>query len=239
MARQLWYSILMVSLLLALAGCTKNESVAPEENFDEGPTFLLVSQDDPLGLESDNAFMMDGSGPILFSVLDLSDEQKAQIREIVDRYRPQFMELRRRWRLGISWQEIHELRKALREQMHQEIFQVLTAEQQAIILEIQEQLTNGIYPDILVEKRLEKLTELLTLTAEQQEQIRPLLAEAGTQMLAARAAANNHRELREALRAIFENLDQQISALLTEEQLAIYNDWKARHHRRHHPPGRF
>jgi Spy/CpxP family protein refolding chaperone len=238
MFKPLLYPILIVFLIFAIMGCSQDEPVAPEGNLDTGPTFLLVSDDDPLQLESDHAFMMDGTGPIFLGVLDLSEEQKEQIREIVSSYRAQFRALRSQWQSGASWEEIHNQRKALREQIHNEIMQVLTPEQQVIIQEIQDQLASGVYPDILVNKRLEELTALLTLTQEQQNQIRPLLAQAGADMLAAREAAGNIRELREALRTIFENLDQQISALLTPEQLEIYNDWKTQHrHRGRHSPG--
>ena len=236
MYKYLLYPLLAVFLIFGFWGCSKDESVAPEALFDTGPTFLLIS-DDPLGVESDQAFLMDGSGPIFFGILDLTDEQKEQIRQIAHSYREQFRALRGQWQSGISWEEIHQQRKAIREQMHNEIFQVLTPDQQALIQDIQEQIANGVYPDILVNHRLNKLTELLNLTTAQQDQIRPLLAQAGADMLAARQAADNHRELRDSLRAIFENLDQQISALLTEEQLAVYNEWKEKHHRwRHHPP---
>lgn len=237
MYKRLLYSMLSVLFILGTWGCSKEGPNAPEGNFDAGPAFLLISENDPLQLESDQAFMMDGTGPIFFDVLDLTEAQKTQIREIVQSYREQFRALHNNWQNGASWEEIRSQRKALREQMHNEIMQVLTPEQQAIIQEIQDQLASGIYPDILVDKRLETLTDLLTLTPEQQDQIRPLLAQAGADMLAAREAAGNFRELRKALRTIFENLDQQISALLTPEQLAIYNDWKARHRRGPHRPG--
>jgi Spy/CpxP family protein refolding chaperone len=236
MLKYLLYSLVVVFLIFGVWGCSKDDSVAPQTILDSGPTFLLVSEDDPLGLESDQAFLMDACGPIFFGVLDLTEEQKNQIRAIAQSYRKQFRALRGQWHNGVSWEEIHERRKELHEKMYNEIFQVLTPEQRAIIQDIQEQIANGVYPDILVDHRLDKLTELLNLTTEQQNQIRPLLAQAGNDMLAARKTANNHQELREALRAIFENLDQQISSLLTEEQLAIFNEWKDSHRRRRHGP---
>ena len=129
-------------------------------------------------------------------------------------------------------------REAARDSMFAEILTVLTPEQRAIIEEIQNQLDQGIYPEILVEKRVEFFTELLSLTADQQNIFSAMFAQFGQDMLEARNNAANRRELHETLRALFEELDTQIAAVLNADQLEVYNTWKAERerHRPHHRP---
>ena len=233
------FAVLLMLGLLLLSGCNQ-DSVTPSEVSLEadGPTYLLVEDSDPLSLESDHAFMMDGAGPIIFQVLDLSEEQIAQIREIVSSYRGQFGRCQERWQSGQSWEDIRAAREAARDSMFAEILTVLTPEQRAIIEEIQNQLDQGIYPEILVEKRVEFFTELLSLTADQQNIFSAMFAQFGQDMLEARDNAANRRELHETLRALFEELDTQIAAVLNADQLEVYNAWKAERerHRPHHRP---
>ncbi|MCB0296930.1 MAG: hypothetical protein KDG51_17200, partial [Calditrichaeota bacterium] len=55
------FAVLLMLGLLLLSGCNQ-DSVTPSEVSleDDGPTYLLVEDSDPLSLESDHAFMMDG-----------------------------------------------------------------------------------------------------------------------------------------------------------------------------------
>lgn len=220
-------SLLLIGILII--GCSKNNPQAPELTGMEDPSFLLVAGEDPLGIEQESAFMIDGIGPLYFGVLDLSDEQIDQIREIVSQYRDDFKNLQSRWRQGKSWSEIREQRRALREEISAAIEEILTEEQKAILEEIKTQLENGEFPDIIIDKRVEFLTAELNLTSEQQEQIKALFKEYGNRLLAARNNGKNPRQFRIMMTGIFKELDEAISALLTEEQLQLYNQLKAKY----------
>jgi Spy/CpxP family protein refolding chaperone len=191
--------------------------------------FLLVAKVDPLEIEQDEAFIIDGAGPFLFSVLDLTEEQKVQIKEIVHRFRPEFKDIRGRWNDGKSWQEIREERHALREQVYAAIYEILTDEQKAIIDEIEAQLATGEFPDIIVDKRVEYLTEELGLSTDQRDQISILLKEYGTLLLAARNESDNPLDFRGVKFDLFQELDAKIREILTDEQIERYNQLKREH----------
>ncbi len=233
-------SLFFAALLLAVfSSCQSDDGLSPDElALDTGPAFLLVEETDELGLANDHAFLMDGAGPIYFKVLDLTEEQREQIREIAAGYKDDFRALHGNWRNGSNWEEIRAQRRALKDSMRAEIFEtVLTADQQAIVTEIENDFANGVYPQIIVDHRVANYTELLALTADQQTAFTDLISNFGQQMLDARNSGVDHQTLRETMRALFEELDAQITALLDETQLEIYNAWKAERER--HRPGHF
>ncbi len=102
-----------------------------------------------------------------------------------------------------------------------------------------EELKNRRMPEEMIARRVAHLTEILTLTEEQQEQITGFLTEASTKLMTAREESQSREEFREAAVAIFQELDQQISSVLTAEQLELYNELKEeRRDRRGGPFGR-
>jgi len=231
MSNQFTLSVIALFVLFSIIGC--EQTAPPELSRNVGPNvetsaaeFLLVAEADPLEIEQDEAFIIDGAGPFLFSVLDLTEEQKEQIREIVHQFRPEFKGLRGRWNDGKSWEEIREERRALREQIYAAIYEILTDEQKAIINEIETQLANGEFPDIIVEKRVEYLTGELGLTPDQQTQIYTLLKEYGALLLEARNKSDGSMDFRSAKFDIFQDLDAKIREILTDEQIELYEQLK-------------
>ena len=155
---------------------------------------LLVDDEDPTGLESDaeSAFMLDNRGMIYFFVLDLSDEQKAAIKEIHQKYRPDFRAHHGAWdRSNTSWEEIKAERDSIHALIYDEIIKLLTEDQIILLDEINSQLENGEYPAAIVEYRVAKLDEKLDLSEDQQNLIAELLAEYGAKILAARNRSEN------------------------------------------------
>ncbi len=222
-----WIMVILIGIFLVI-GCTQQEPM--EEVSDLNSTsFLLLADEDPLGVEEGPAFVMDGVGPMFLGVLDLTEEQMAQIREIAAKYREEFRALRQQWKDGTSWKELREKRRELHERMLQEIEQILTDEQKAVLEEIRSQLANGEYPDIIIEKRVAFLTEQLNLTKEQQEAIRVLLKEYGNKLLAARNNSSHPGQFAMQMMRIFRELDAKIVALLAPEQLTLYNQLKEWH----------
>ncbi len=219
-------------LLLFVSACdTGNEPDTAA--FLDAPVFLLVDDSDPLNIETSTALKMDGIGPMYFRVLDLTTEQQDAIRAIAESYRDDFRALRAQWESGeVSWEDVQAQRQAIREQMNAEILALLTPDQLAIIEEIEAQLANGEFPTILIEHRLTWLTEQLTLTTEQQDAVRPVLAQHGADLLALRESSSDREEFRSNMAALMESLNQQFEAILTAEQYEIFQQLKrSRAHR--------
>jgi hypothetical protein len=236
--KYLIFPILFLGILLS--NCSKDVN-NPAEQADGNIDFMLISDSDPLELDSSpveietqQAFLVDGLGPFLFWVLDLSEEQKQQLREICKGQREEFRGLRSHWADDRpSWDEIKEKRDSLRQVIYEKLLDILTEDQLKIIESVQEQLANGQYPTEVIEVRVAFLTEQLNLSANQQEKISGWLAEYGTQLLTARDTSENRDEFREAKKAILLELDTKIISILNEDQLQKYLKLKQRHNRRH------
>ena len=223
----LWRGIIigLISILM-IAACSQQEPLEDQQAEINGSAFLLMTDEDPLGVEDEPAFLMDGIGPMYFGVLNLTDEQVARIKEIAAKYRNEFHNLIQSWRGGKSWKEIRAKRKELREKMMKEIEALLTDEQKAVLEEIRTQLANGEYPDILIDKRVAFLTEQLNLTEDQQKAIRSLLKEYGNKLLAARNSSRHPGQFGLAMMRIFKELDAKIIELLTPGQAELYKQLK-------------
>ena len=122
------------------------------------------------------------------SMIDLSADQKQQIKAILEKYRP----LQRHARDGKrpsreQWAAMRDSMKTMRDSMKNEIAQVLTPAQKALVDQIKTQLKAGVVPDTLVKKRVQRLTSLLTLTPDQQTQAFTILKQEMQQRLAARS----------------------------------------------------
>ncbi|MGD0893937.1 MAG: hypothetical protein ABR923_20635 [Terracidiphilus sp.] len=86
------------------------------------------------------------------------------------------------------------------------------------------------------ERELAQMTDALTLTPDQQTQIKPLLAERRQKMEALRASGE--RPTRQQMEAVRQDTDAKINALLTDEQKTKYAAWeKGRMERRRGGPG--
>jgi Spy/CpxP family protein refolding chaperone len=236
MVRFLIYSLTALLFLFSLTACNKTELPSEQQSLfsqgdtDSGAEFLLVASEDPLAIEQDEAFIIDGAGPMYFWVLDLTAEQKDSIKVIVSEFRSDFTGLCFQWLEGKSWEEIRAARLALREKIRLAIYNILTDEQKAIVDEIAAQLAAGEYPDIVAEKRVEFLTENLGLSEEQQQEIYDLFKLYGSQMIQARNNSENPIDFQSTKNEIFQELDQKIRAILTAEQIDLYEQLKAEQH---------
>jgi Spy/CpxP family protein refolding chaperone len=229
-------SLVALSLVVILSSCQQTEQPMEQYSLNDSPDFLLIDDEDPLNIETESAFMIDGTGPLYFSVLNLTDDQKEQIREIVGEFRSEFAGMCGKWRDGTSWEDIKEERQALHDQIHAAIYEILTDEQKAILDDIQNQLENGQYPDLLVENKVARLTEALNLTDDQQNALTDLFKEYGTLLIATRDESGDKFEFIKVKMELFMELDGKIEALLTDEQLELYDALKAEHreNRFHH-----
>jgi Spy/CpxP family protein refolding chaperone len=228
-------------LIFSLSACNQSDPLSTQETEntkgigENDADFLLVAHSDPLELEESEAFKIDGIGPMYFWVLDLSEEQKEQIKAIVSDLRPDFKEIYSRWINGKSWEEIRDERKALREQIRQAIYEILSDEQKAIVDEMTAQLEAGEFPDAVVEKRVEVLTEKLDLSEDQQQQVTDLLKEYGSQMIQMRNSSDNPIVFHIAKFQLFLELNAKFKEILTEEQIALYYTFKTENIKKRFP----
>ena len=209
-------SLVALSLVVILSSCQQTEQPMEQYSLNDSPDFLLIDDEDPLNMETESAFMIDGAGPLYFSVLNLTDDQKEQIREIVSEFRSEFAGMCGKWRDGTSWEDIKEERQALHDQIHAAIYEILTDEQKAILDDIQNQLENGQYPDLLVENKVARLTEALNLTDDQPAALTDLFKEYGTLLIATRNESGDKFEFMMVKMKLFMELDGKIRALLTD-----------------------
>lgn len=235
-----YFIISFLLLGLSLSSCT-NDVIEPAEIADGNIDFLLISDSDPLELDSSpgeletkQAFLVDGLGPFLFWVLDLSEEQKEQMKYICREHREEFRHLRSHWaEEKPTWEEIKEKRDSLRQVIYQEFLEILTDDQIKVLESIQEQLANGQYPKEIIAVRVAFLTEQLNLNSDQQAKISACFAEYGAKILAARDASENRYEFHQSIQAILLELDTKIISILDEDQLEKYLGLKDRCNRRH------
>jgi hypothetical protein len=229
MLKYSFLSLLVLSLLIIFTSCQESTEPVQQSNFNGSPDFLLIADEDPLDIETESAFMIDGAGPMYFSVLDLTEEQKEQIKEIVSGFKEEFGGLCGRWQEGTSWEDIKEERHAMREQIREAIYEILTDEQKAILDEIKTQLENGEYPDIIVENKVANLTEKLDLSTDQQAELTKLFKKYGTLLLESREEGGDRFTFMLAKMELFMELDSKIRALLTDKQLELYEEMKSEH----------
>jgi len=230
MVKRLFSFSALFILLFILINC-QQDGASSASNFSgntpDDASLLLVSDEDPTGLESgaDPAFMLDNRGMMYFFVLDLSDEQKEAIIEIHEKYKPDFKPFHQEWDIReADWTHIKAERDSIQALIYSEIVSILNEDQKVLLDQIQTQLENGEYPAMLVEYRVAKLTETLDLTEEQQEQISVLISAYGSQMLLARDSSDNRMDFENSRRQLGAELNEKIIALLTDEQVVIYND---------------
>ncbi|MBF0431161.1 MAG: hypothetical protein HQK83_07790 [Fibrobacteria bacterium] len=163
---------------------------------------------------------------MLLSVLDLTDDQMAQIREKMQAKRKSNREDCAKMK-DLSFEEHKALKEGRRKEMIEEISDILTPSQLALLQKIDEQLTAGEAPDEFVNFHLAKMTSHLELTEAQQESIKPIIKNAIEKRLAAFKTATSKDEIKDAMESIREEKRDALKAILTEEQLATLEQFHA------------
>ena len=225
---KVWQVMLVLSILVWV-GCSKNSSEPQGFFIEDTPTFLLGLDSDPAGLESEPALAHGGIGRIL-EALDLSDAQRAAVDTIREAYVAQFRALRDEWHNGTSWEEIRARREALHTQMLAEIEAVLSDAQRTLLNEIRTALANGEMPDVMIDVRVDRLDDVLSFSEGQRTAVWDLMRAAADEVSALRQSSSDRRAFREAIHAILETLHDDIRALLTAEQQALFDEMVINHH---------
>ena len=120
-------------------------------------------------------------------LIDLSADQKQQIKVILEKYRPQRRQDFHGQRLSREqWAALRDSMKTIRDSIKNEIASVLTPDQKALLDQVKAQLKAGVVPDTLIKKRVQRLTALLTLTTDQQAQTVTILTQEMQKRLDAR-----------------------------------------------------
>jgi Spy/CpxP family protein refolding chaperone len=217
--------VLAAMLVLGFYGCDTNEG-----NDALSPINEAFAAEGGLSKgHSGDGFLFHRMG-FLSEVLNLNDEQKAQIQQLFEQRRENFRQTykdRKKDGEGLSREEKKALRRQHREEMLNEIMPILTPEQQALANEIKATFERGEVPAILVEKRVEKLNEKLNLTPDQQAQLKTLFTETGQKMLALKNSDAGHQSARQEMKTLRRETDAKIQSILTPEQQKIYEELKA------------
>ncbi len=141
--------------------------------------------------------------------LDLSDNQKAQVRAIIESARERGQELRGQGRSPENRAAMHELHQETR----QLVLDVLTAEQKAKMQELRSQRQQR-----SLDRRVSRMTEKLSLSETQASRIRGILEAARTQRQALRNGSQAGPERQAAMQTLRQRTKTAIDAVLTAEQ---------------------
>lgn len=152
--------------------------------------------------------------------LELTDDQRAQMRTIHQETREQMRALRESGDRSAMRQ--------LRRSVHDRIQSVLTDAQRAELAELRAQHARR-----RLSRRVERMTERLELSPTQAEQIRGILRHSASQRRALREQARlDESSPREAMRALRESTRAQIRSVLTEAQATQLDEMRANRGRR-------
>jgi len=113
-------------------------------------------------------------GKALLTLLNLTDEQKAQIKEIMQSKRQLFKPHEGQLKERLSFEDRKAKRKEVHESIKNEIYAVLTPEQQAKLDQLKSQFENGEVPQDLINLHIERLDTKLSLSEDQKNQIKNL-----------------------------------------------------------------
>ncbi len=243
--RKFFIFLLLAISTISMISCNQETPVAQQSfaaySQDDAVSLYMLGNEAPIEAEEIDNFILNGPGPFFLWVLDLTDEQKEQLREIGEKHRAEMHELHMQARGEMNREDLRAQHEATRQAMMEEILSILTDEQKALLDQIQAQIEAGQYPDIVVEKRVAHLTELLNLDEDQQTAVKELMAEYGAKMLELRADQADPRQCHEEGRALMQEFRDAVKALLNEEQLALFEEMKAefagRHPHRGHRQG--
>jgi Spy/CpxP family protein refolding chaperone len=159
--------LVVTALTTLLFGCGKGTNRQVSSWISETDNLSVVIED-----TASNSTMLfhDGMfGGGIGSSIDLTADQKQQIKAILEKYHPLLRHdfngnrLSREERMAV-----HDSMKTIRDSIRNEIVSVLTPDQKALMNQIRTQLKAGEVPDTLVKLRVQRLTSLLTLTTDQQ-----------------------------------------------------------------------
>jgi len=163
-------------------------------------------------------------GNALLTLLNVTDEQKAQIKEIMQSKREVFKPHEGQFKERLSFEDRKAKRKEVHESIKNEIYAVLTPEQQAKLDQLKSQLENGEVPQDLINLHIERLDTKLSLSEDQKNQIKNL--DTWETLLLKNEPPENRREFFKQQREIHKEQAEQISNILTPEQKEIFNEMK-------------
>jgi len=163
-------------------------------------------------------------GNALLTLLNLTDEQKAQIKEIMQTKRELFKAHEGQFKERPSFKERNSKRKEVHESIKNKIYAVLTPEQQAKLDQLKSQFENGKVPEELINLHIKRLDKKLSLSEEQKNQIRAL--DTWDKLLRKHELQENRRELFMQKKEIQEQRAEQISNILTPEQKEVFLEMK-------------
>ena len=163
-------------------------------------------------------------GNPLLALLNLTDEQKAQLKEIMESKRELFKPHEGEFKERLSFEDRKAKRKEVHESIKNEIYAVLTPEQQAKLDQLKSQLENGEVPQDLINLHIERLDTKLSLSEDQKNQIKNL--DTWEKLLLKNEPPENRREFFKQQREIHKEQAEQISNILTPEQKEIFNEMK-------------
>lgn len=152
--------------------------------------------------------------------LELTDNQKAQVRAIMESARERGQELRGQGRSPENRAAMHELHQETR----QLVLDVLTPAQKTKMEELRSQ-----QQERRIDRRVSRMTEKLSLSDTQASRIRSILEAARTQRQALRNGSEAGAERREAMQTLRQRTKTAIDAVLTAEQRATLERHRAEH----------
>jgi Spy/CpxP family protein refolding chaperone len=218
MYKQFFSVVIAIVLAIGFYGCDKQETsevLSPESE-------AVSLENEALGWLPDAGFGFGRMHWIGAEILNLTPAQQEQAKSIIEEHRKSFRASHSNREEKPSREEMKALRKEWREVILNAIMPVLTPEQQAIVKGIQADFDRGEVPAIIVEKRVENFTKKLNLTADQQAQVMALFGESGRKMLALRKSDPEDQALRESIKKLRLEADQQLQSILNPEQQSAY-----------------
>ncbi|MCH8020636.1 hypothetical protein IH785_12325 [candidate division KSB1 bacterium] len=159
-------------------------------------------------------------GNALLTLLNVTDEQKAQIKEIRQSKRQLFKPHEGQFKERLSFEDRKAKRKEVHESIKNEIYAVLTPEQQAKLDQLKSQLENGEVPQDLINLHIERLDTKLSLSEEQKNQIRAL--DTWEKLLLKHELQENRRGFFMQKKELYEEHAEKISNILTPEQKEVF-----------------
>jgi len=245
MYRNILILIIMSLSILTLISCNQETPVTQQAlapySQDDAVALYMLGNEEPIEAEHPGNFLLNGPGPFFLWALDLTEEQKVILREIGDKYRDEMRSLHMQARQERNREGIKAQHEELRQAMMEEILDILTDGQKVVLEQIRAQIEAGQFPEIVIEKRVAHLTERLDLTADQQIDLAGLMAEYGAKMLQIRNEEKDPRTCHLEGRAIMQEYREAVKALLTVEQLVLFEnlkaEFRANHPHRGHRPG--
>jgi Spy/CpxP family protein refolding chaperone len=178
--------LVALAIAAALFGCGKGSDRPASGWFSENDDMASAIADTGAG---GMMFMQGGMfGGGVGSIIDLTADQKQQIKAILEKYRPlQGHNFNGKRPTREEWMAMRDSMKPIRDSIKNEVLSVLTPEQKALLDQIKTQLKAGTIPDTLVKIRVQRLTSLLTLTPDQQTMAFTILRQEMQKRLDARA----------------------------------------------------